>query len=143
MYCLLPMASVMVPVLSHRFGCDPVWFWTATVSPIDSSGSDLVCSLYLSMSLRWRLASALSLSSASSCHSGLMRKASGIEGRWSRRTRPYKSCAGEVLRSASGVLWYCNRALAAWSVRMSPFGAVFSCRIRFVVFTANSALPLL
>jgi hypothetical protein len=48
-YCPLSRTSAMVPDLSQRVGCGPVWFWTRTVVPTFSFGSDLTCSLYLSM----------------------------------------------------------------------------------------------
>ncbi len=40
--------SVTVPVLSHLFGCKPLWFCTRTLSPTANGGNRRVCSDHFS-----------------------------------------------------------------------------------------------
>ena len=70
MYWSNCFTSVMTPVLSHRVGWGPVWFWILTWSPTARGGSLLVCSAHLSDACMWRFLRASSLKARVSRHVG-------------------------------------------------------------------------
>ena len=65
--------SMTVPVLSHLFGCGPVWFCTNTLSPTCSACSRFVCSYSLGWGeLRCCLRTSWCLADVSSRLSGIL-----------------------------------------------------------------------
>lgn len=62
--------SIMVPVLSHRLGALPVWFWMKHLVPTSSCERFLACSLSFSEDLKNRVLSAASLEAQASLHAG-------------------------------------------------------------------------
>ena len=69
-YWLCWRTSTTSPVLSHRLGFGPSWFWRRTQSPTARGGSRRVCSLQRSASFIWRLRNASSLAASVSRHVG-------------------------------------------------------------------------
>ena len=57
--------------------------------------------------------------------------------------RPNNNSAGDTPMSGAGVFLCSNNALATDSVSREPIGITFDLRMRFIVFAAISARPLL
>ena len=137
-YCRFGRLSVTVPVFSQWSGWEPCWFWTATESPTLSCFKSLGGVVLLFVAQRCDIA--FSLMSASSIPSRRKRRGCG---KWSRMGFPNSSSAGDAPMSGEGVLRCSNNAFTTESTTRVPSAPMLVIRIRFMCFTAASALPLL
>ena len=132
-----------VPVLSHRFGSGPLWFWTLTWSLTANGGIATMCSESPSAPLMCRLRRASSLLDSISCQVSWGRYFPDRISMMSLIGLPKRHIAGDSLVSGSGQFLYCSIALWNASVSRLPFGPVFSAIIRLTVLTPISARQLL
>ena len=138
------LAVMMTPDDVHFPFCTPLICCSRTFWPGFSLGSGFVCSDHLIPSLFIFSQNALSLSSAvswkSSCMLYLPPSISSLICMRSLRCLPYRSCAGVLSRSLSGVFLYSISAIDAFSpLSLYPVPTA-SCRILFIDFTPVSAL---
>ena len=83
----------MIPVVDHRKGLFPLWFWICTAWPTNND-VNVPQGRWSSLVATCRFANATSLASATSCHS--LRRGICWPGKWSRSGLPSSVTAGEM-----------------------------------------------